>query len=317
MNYMLTHLQKLWVEKYRPSELEGFIFQDNHQRDQITTMVSERNFPHLILAGAPGTGKTTLAKILIKAVDIDDCDLLEVNASDNNSIEYIRDTVINFAKTCPMGDFKIVHLQEADYLSHNAQGVLRVVMEEQSDDVRFIMTGNYLHKIMPAIRSRATVMNFKSPDQNDIAERLVEIIISEGYAPDLDHIDKMIAVGYPDIRNIINTAQNFHVNGASLDTTSTADYKINLLDMIEAGDWRSARHLTCSNVTADEWEEVYKFMYENIHRCSKFGELKTEEQCYAYETALTVIADHTGKHALFADPEINAAAMFINLSRVG
>lgn len=312
---MSTHLRKLWVEKYRPPTLDGFIFQDPKQRCQIERMVSDKSFPHLLLAGAPGTGKTTLAKILIAESNVEECDILEVNASNNNSVDYIRDTIISFAKTCPMGTFKIVHLQEADYLSHNAQGVLRVVMEEQSDEVRFIMTGNYAHKIMPAIRSRSTVMTFKSPDRNDIAERLVDIIIREGYTPDLDVIDKLIAVGFPDVRAIINSAQDYFQNGADIQASDTSDYKLELLDMISAGEWRAARALACGNVAAEEWEDVYKFMYDNIHRCARFGDLSTEAQQIEYENAIVIIADHLGKHSMYADPEINAAAMFINLGR--
>ena len=123
-------MKQLWVEQYRPKDIEGYVFRDEAQRDQVKQWIKAGSIPHLLFSGAAGIGKTTLAKILINALNIDEYDVLEINASRTNSVDDIRDSVVNFVSTMPFGQFKIVLLDEADYLSPNAQAALRGVMEE-------------------------------------------------------------------------------------------------------------------------------------------------------------------------------------------
>lgn len=301
---------KLWVEKYRPATLDDYVFHDTSQKTAITSMVKDGSIPHLLFSGVQGSGKTTLAIIITNELGLDPVDVLEINASDENSVDDIRTKIKSFISTFAMGDYKVVHLEEADYLSPNAQAVLRRMMEDYSDSARFILTCNYTNKILPAIRSRCQEFTFSKHDVVEVTELLANILIKEGVKFDLDLLDKYIRTGYPDIRKIINLIQqNSHTGKLSpiKQDDGSGDYKFKLLDMIEADDWNGARNLVCSNVTPEEWQDVYRFLYENLNKAPKFSNQD------AYERGIVVIAEYLYKHSLVADPEINAAAMFITL----
>lgn len=302
----------LWVEKYRPSTIDDYIFQDSQQEQSIRRMIEERNIPHLLLSGVQGSGKTTLAQILIAEMQLDETDCITINASDENSVDVIRDKIKGFVSTYAMSEFKIVHLEEADYITPNGQGVMRRLMEEFSDTARFVLTCNYENKIIPAIKSRCQHYRFKASDKVDIAEYAAEILVSERIKFDIDTLDKFVAIGYPDIRKIVNLLQQHSSSGTLALPRSegeSGDYKFKLLDYIQRDMWSEARALCCDNVVAEEWEEVYRFLYENVHRAPKYQDKDK------WENAIVVIADHLYKHALCADPEINAAAMFIRLTQ--
>ena len=144
----------LWVEKFRPSTIDGYVFRDQHQREQIQNWIKQESIPHLLFSGSAGIGKTTLAKILFNELDIHPLDILEINASRTNSVDDVRDKIINFVQMIPFGQFKVVLLDEADYLSPSAQAALRGVMEEYHTTSRFILTCNYPNRIIPALNSR-------------------------------------------------------------------------------------------------------------------------------------------------------------------
>ena len=306
----MADLQKLWVEKYRPQTVEDYIWQDDTQKRAILRMIGEGSIPHLLLSGVQGSGKTTLSKMLVLALNIDPTDVLLINASDENNVDTIRDKIKGFVSSWAMGDFKVVQLEEADYLTHNAQAVLRQLMEEYADVARFIMTCNYDHKIIPAIKSRCQQFRFHAFDKDDIAERIAMILISEHVKFNEDLLYKYVASGYPDIRKIINLIQQNVVDGSLLPPTEVeaGDYKFQMLDLLSTDDWLEIRKLLCATVPAEEWEAVYRFLYENLNKSGKFAnEAKWEE-------GIVVIADHLYKHGIVADPEINAAAMFIRLA---
>jgi replication factor C small subunit len=147
-------MNNLWVEKYRPNTLDGYVFRDTNQRQQIENWIREKTIPHLLFSGHAGIGKTTLAKILLNLLDTNDLDVLEINASRVNSVDDVRNKITNFVQMIPFGDFKVVLLDEADYLSHNAQAALRGLLEEYHTTARFILTCNYPNKIIPALHSR-------------------------------------------------------------------------------------------------------------------------------------------------------------------
>ncbi len=310
----MTDKTALWVEKYRPATLDDYIFHDPNQKDAITHMLKEGSVPHLLLAGVQGSGKTTLALILINTLQVDPMDLLTLNASDENSVDVMRDKIKGFVSTYSIGNFKVVHLEEADYLTANAQAVLRRMMEEYSESARFILTCNYTSKIIPAVRSRCQEFKFTKHDLTDVTELVAKILIKENVTFDLELLDKYVRVGYPDIRKIINLLQQNSKSGtlASLrNAEGSGEYKLKLLQHIEDDDWESARALVCANVVGEEWEDVYRFLYENLDRTKKFSDKKT------WEFGIVAIADALYRHALVADPEINAAALFIKLGQMG
>ncbi len=303
----------LWVEKYRPQTLEEYIFHDNNQRIAIERMIEDKTIPHLLLSGVQGSGKTTLALVIINELGFETTDVLTLNASDENSVDVMRDKIKSFISTFAMGDFKVVHLEEADYITAAGQAVLRRMMEEYADTARFILTCNYENKIIPAIKSRTQHFRFQKHDVDAVTESVAKILLQEKIKFDLDLLDKYVRVGYPDIRKIINSLQQNSHGGSLMPLVSegaVGDYKFELLELIETDNWFEARKLTCGEVAAEEWEDVYRFLYENLHKAPKYS---TQAK---WEEGIIVIADHLYKHALVADPEINAAAMYIRLAQI-
>lgn len=304
----------LWTEKFRPQTIDEYVFHDPQQRAAFTKFIADKTIPHLLLSGVQGSGKTTIAQILIRSMDIDDTDVLVINASDERGIDTFRDGIKNFASSISMGAFKIVHLEEADMLTPPAQAALKRFMEEVHETVRFILTCNHENKIIPPIKSRCQHFHFKAGDKNDIAEYLITILAAEKVKFDLNLLDKYIAYGYPDIRKIVNSLQQNAIDGALQPPHfegSDGDYKFKLIDLIERNKWSEARKLLCSSVSNDEWENVYRFLYENINRAPRFADDKDK-----WEEAIVIIAEHLYKNSIVADQEINAAAMLIRLGQI-
>ena len=309
----MKNTHALWTEAYRPQTLDTYLFHDNAQRASIERMVADKTIPHLLLSGIQGSGKTTLAKVLINELDIDEMDVLILNASDENSVDVMRDKIKSFISTIAMGTFKVVLLDEADYISHAGQAVLRNMMETYNEQARFILTCNYENKIIPQIKSRSQQFKFSKGDPDEITEFVAKILISEKVKFNLDLLDKYVAVGYPDIRKIINLLQQNSNNGVLQSPQSdsdSSDYKFKLLDLLSKDGWWEARKVVCDNVIDGEWEDLYRFLYENLKDAPKFATASKWEQ------GIVIIAEHLYRHAHIADPEINAAAMFINLDKI-
>ena len=301
----------LWCEKYRPTTLDEYVFHNEAHKKAFTQMAKDKTFPHLLLSGVQGSGKTTIAQILIDALEFESADILIINASDENSVDNMRDKIKNFIGTFAMSGFKVVLLEEADYLSKSAQAVLRKYMEDEHSTARFILTCNYMHLIMPAISSRAQHYTFKAADKNEITEFAAKILISEGVEFELDTLDKYVAVGYPDIRKIVNLLQQNCISGQLLNQAAeveAGDYKFALLELIGKDDWLGARKLACANVPGEEWVAVYRFFYENLHKSPKFS---TPEY---WEPGQVIISKYLYRNHIVADFEINASAMFIELA---
>lgn len=304
----------IWAQKYQPKTLDEYIFQNQVQRTKFTEMVEKQNIPgHLLFSGVQGTGKTTLADILIREMPVDvDYDVKRINASDENSVDDMRTKIKAFIQTFATGSFKIVLLDEADRLSQAAQMILRGLMDEYIDCARFILTCNYDHKIIPPLKSRCMSYHFKSPDATDIALYVASILKQEKVKASIATIDKFVAINYPDVRKIVQTVQQHVTDGVLVDpkdVDDTNDFKLSLLECIVAADWKGARALVCSTAMGEtEWDDMYTFLYKNLSKCSSWS----VERC---DDAVLLIAEYMDKHTRVADPEINAAALFIQLSR--
>jgi len=304
-------MKKIWVDKYRPNTLDGYVFRDQSQKEQIEGWIKQGSIPHLLLSGSAGIGKTTIAKILINQLDVQDIDLMIANGSkEARKIEWV-DKLISFCQTMPFGDFKIVLIDEADYMNINSvQPALRNLMEDYSTDVRFILTCNYPNKIMPAIHSRCQHMHFEKIDQTEYTARVAEILITENVEFDLDVLDTYVKAYYPDLRKCINTVEMNSQTGSLVAPTtgsSSSDYKIQMVDLFKSGKILEARKLICSQATTEEMEDIYRWLYDNLE---VFGD---EEQ---QDSAVLIIKQGLVDHALVVDPEINLAATLIRLARL-
>jgi replication factor C small subunit len=304
-------MKELWVEKYRPKSIDGYVFRDDHQRKQIETWIKDRSIPHLLLSGNAGIGKTTLAKILINELGIEEYDVLEINASRTNSVEDVRDKITNFVQMIPFGPFKVVLLDEADYLSPNAQAALRGVMEEYHATARFILTCNYPNRIIPAIHSRCQGFHVERTDITEFTARVATILVNEAVDVDLETLDSYVRVAYPDLRKCINLVQQ-NVNEGKLNPPNKgdqgeADWKFDMVELFKAGKITEARKLLCGKIRAEEMEEVYRWLYDNL---PIFGDEETQDK------AILIIKAGLVDHTLIADPEINLAATLIKLARL-
>jgi DNA polymerase III delta prime subunit len=304
-------MKELWVEKYRPNTIDGYVFRDTHQREQIESWIKQGSIPHLLFSGNAGIGKTTLAKILLNELEINDLDILEINASRTNSVEDVRDKIVNFVQMIPFGNFKVVLLDEADYLSPNAQAALRGVMEEYHTTARFILTCNYPNRIIPAIHSRCQGFHIERTDITEFTARVATILVSEEVDFDLDTLDTFVKATYPDLRKCINTVQMNSMDKClhtpEKGDTGEQDYKLEMVELFKKGKISEARKLVCSQARPEEMEEIFRWLYDNV---SIFGDEEKQEK------AILIIKQGLVDHTLVIDPEINLAATLIRLSHI-
>lgn len=304
-------MKELWVEKYRPKTIDGYVFRDDAQRRQVETWIKDKSFPHLLLSGVAGIGKTTLARILINEIGIEDYDVLEINASRTNSVDDVRDKITNFVAMIPFGPFKVVLLDEADYLSPNAQAALRGVMEEYHQTARFILTCNYPSRIIPALHSRCQGFHMERTDQTEYTARIATVLVEENIEFDLDTLDLYVKVAYPDLRKCIQlvqqNSQEGKLNSPNREDSGSADWKFDMVELFKARKINEARKLLCGKVRAEEMAEVYRWLYDNVE---VFGSDKNQQQ------AILVIKQGCVDHTLAIDPEINLSATLVKLSRI-
>jgi replication factor C small subunit len=304
-------MKQLWVEKYRPKDIDGYVFRDGHQRKQVETWIKDQSIPHLLLSGSAGIGKTTLAKILINELGIEEYDVLEINASRTNSVDDVRDKITNFVQMIPFGPFKVVLLDEADYLSPNAQAALRGVMEEYHATSRFILTCNYPNRIIPALHSRCQGFHVERTDITEFTARVATILVEENIDFSLETLDSYVKVTYPDLRKCINLAQQNVQEGSLLAPSKgdegEADWKFDMVELFSAGKINDARKLLCGKLRAEEMEEVYRWLYDNI---AIFGDESKQD------SAVLIIKQGLVDHTLISDAEINLSATLIKLAKL-
>ena len=298
----------LWVEKYRPDNLDTYIGNDQ-LKSKVKVYLDSGDLPHLLLFGKAGTGKTTLAKLLVNNID---CDYLYINASDENNVETVRSKVKNFASTMGFKDYKVIILDECDYITPNAQAALRNLMETFSKHCRFILTCNFVERIIDPIQSRCQTFQVIPPNKNDVAKHLHNILTQENVDYDREDLAILVNSGYPDIRRVINGAQRQSVDGKLvIDKQSIVenDYKLKLLEILEKQDKKSAFNNSrklIADAKVTDFADLFRLLYDEVDGYGK-GHIA---EC------ILIIAKYELSDAQVVDKEINAMAMIIEILQV-
>jgi replication factor C small subunit len=305
-------MKELWTELYRPKDVDGYVFTDISVKEQVEEWIKDGHIPHLLLHGPAGTGKTTLAKILVNQLGIDNYDFLQVNASRDNGVDFLKTKIEGFVSTLPFGHLKIVLLDEADYLSPNAQGLLRGLMETYAAQARFILTCNLVHKVITPLKSRCTELHINKTDQVEFFTRAATVLATENVTYEPEVLASYVAATYPDLRKCLNLLQSNSKNGVLLnpkDTdSSTQDYKLVMVDLFKRRKIKEARKLLCEQARPEEMDEIFRWMYDNLDLWSKTDEGQDE--------AILVIRKGMINHSLAGDPEINLSATIVELAQI-
>jgi DNA polymerase III delta prime subunit len=295
----------LWVEKYRPQTLDSYI--GNAQlKEKVQVCLESGDLPHLLLYGKAGTGKTTLAKLLVNNID---CEYLYINASDERNLDMVRDKVKTFAGTLGFSDLKVIILDECDYITPTAQAALRNLMETYSNHCRFILTCNFVERIIDPIQSRCQSYNLTPPSKKEVAVHLGEVLDTENVKYETKDVVFIINSCYPDIRRVINSAQKQSIKGKlELDKTSIVqnDYKMKVLEILTQQDKRSAfknvRKLLLDSEVKD-YTELFRLLYDEVDDWGK-GHVA---EC------ILILAEYQMSDSQVVDKEINAMAMLTKL----
>ena len=295
----------LWVEKYRPVDLSTYIGNE-HLKEKVKRYIDTEDVPHLLLYGKAGTGKTTLAKIITKNID---CDYMYINASDENNVDNVRTKIKNFASSVGFKSLKVIILDEADFLTPNAQAALRNLMETFSKHTRFILTCNYVERIIDPIQSRCQSFKVIPPSKKEVAQHLVYILKEESVEYKLDDVALIVNAGYPDIRRVINSAQRQVVNdNLKIDVSSVIqnDYKIQLLDKLSNGSkLNDIRQLIADNSISD-YSDLYRLLYDEVETYSR----GKDAEC------ILAIAEGQYQDVNVVDKEINFMSTIIKIKRI-
>ena len=296
----------LWTEKYRPTKLDDYVGNE-HLKTKVAGYLENDDIPHLLLFGRAGTGKTTLAKLIVKSID---CDYMIINASDENNVEMVRTKVKNFASSMGFKKFKVIILDEFDYMSKEAQAILRNLMETFSAHCRFILTCNYVEKVIEPIQSRCQSFQIVPPTKKDVAIQMSKILKAENIEFDVKDLVPIIDASYPDIRKVINTCQmNSHKGKLKIDVQNLLenDYKMKVLDILKSNDDSRNKYMKVRQAIIDskanDFSELYTLLYDKVDE-------------YAPNNTSGVIlflGEAVANSSLANDKEIIAAATMIKI----
>jgi DNA polymerase III delta prime subunit len=299
----------LWVEKYRPKKLEDYVGND-HLKQKIRDYIESGDVPHLLLFGKAGTGKTTLAKLIVNSIN---CDFMILNASDENNVDTVRNKVKSFASTIGFKDIKIVILDEFDYMTPQAQAILRNLMETFSKHCRFILTCNYVEKIIDPIQSRCQTFQIIPPTKKDVAVQISKILTEERIQFELKELVPIVDSSYPDIRKIINTCQLNSSKGIlKIDSSSIsdADVRVKIIDILKSKDDKRNRYVNLRQAVADsriqDFTELYTHLYEKVN----------EYAVGNTSAVIMILAQGQYKDAMIVDKEICFMATLIEINDV-
>ena len=299
----------LWTEKYRPSKLKDYVGNE-HLKTKVENYLETGEIPHLLLYGKAGTGKTTLAKLIVKSID---CDYMIINASDENNVETVRNKVKNFASSMGFKPYKIIILDEFDYMTANAQAILRNLMETFSAHCRFILTCNYVEKVIEPIQSRCQTFQIIPPTKKDVAIQVSSILKAEGVEFDIKDLVPIIDAAYPDIRKVINTCQlNSHKGKLKVDVQNLLenDYKAKIVDILKSSDDKRNKYMKVRQVLIDskvtDFTDLYTLLYDKV---DEYGGENTSN-------VILLLGDGVSKSAVAIDKEIIAAATLIQILNI-
>lgn len=296
----------LWVEKYRPDTLENYIGNDN-LKAKLEQFIKNQDIPHLLFCGTAGTGKTTAAKILVKNIE---CDYLFINASDENSVDTIRTKIKNFAATMSFKPMKIIVLDEADYITPQAQAALRNLMEVFSKNTRFILTCNYVERIIDPLISRSQVFKLTPPSKKEVAVHVMKILDKENVSYEKGTLAALVTSYYPDIRRILNNSQLQVIDGKlqiNVDEIIAGDYKLQVLDVLAGNLPLKDKVNGVRQIVADsnvkDFTELYRVLFDKVQ---EYAPTKVPQSILA-------IAEGQYRDSFVVDKEINFVATLYNI----